>query len=346
MKEKFSLKLIIFFIVLICLFLFIKPYYIFFKKVTGISPIWFLLTRGSFKQTDGKINFLLLGIAGGNHEGPNLTDSITYASLDFKNKKTTLIAIPRDIWSDTLQDKINSAYVYGEAKKKGGGFMLAKAEVEAMVGQPIHYVFIIDFEEFLELINYLGGVDVYVEQTFNDFKYPIKGKENDQCDGDIEYKCRYEHISFKKGWQHMDGDRALKFVRSRNAEGEEGSDFARNKRQQKVLIALYEKILTRIKTLNIKEIEGLYFLLDKIIKRDISNKEAVYIGKKIIFLRNIKLEQIALSEDFFTVPPASQYGKYVLIPKEGDFSLIHQYINCVLMEENICNKFIPKGPSR
>jgi LCP family protein required for cell wall assembly len=335
MKDKNSIKLTVFFIVFLSLILlFIKPYYLFFKKITGLSPIVFLLSSGKYKQTDEKINFLLLGIAGGNHEGPNLSDFISFLSLDIKNKKLSLISIPRDIWSDTLQDKINSAYAYGEAKKRGGGFLLAKAETEAIVGVPIHYILVVDFEEFEELVDYLGGIDVNIERSFDDYKYPIKGKENDLCAGDKEYKCRFQHLSFKKGWQHMNGDLALKFVRSRNAEGEEGSDFARNKRQQKVLIALYEKILDRIKMLNIKQIEGLYSLLNKAIKRDISNKDAAYIGKKIVFLRNIRIEQITLSEDFFSIPPLFQYGKYVLLPKDGNFSLIHQYVNCVLKAEN------------
>jgi len=335
MKSKNSIRLTVFFILFLGLtILFIRPYYLFFKKITGISPITLFLSGGKYKQTEGKINFLLLGIAGDNYEGPNLSDFISFLSLDLKNKKLALIGIPRDIWSNTLQDKINSAYAYGEIKKEGGGFLLAKAETEAVVGQPIHYVLGVDFEKFEELVDYLGGIDINIERDFDDYKYPIKGKENDLCGGDKEYKCRYQHLSFKKGWQRLNGDLALKFVRSRNAEGEEGSDFARNKRQQKVLIALYEKILTKIKTLNIKKIESLYSLLDKAIKRDLSNKEAVYIGKKIVFSGDVKIDRIILSEDFFTIPPISRYGKYVLLPKEGDFFLIHQYINCVLNVEN------------
>lgn len=347
MKKKFPFKLIVFFIVLICLFLFIKPYYIFFKKVTGVSPIWLLLTKGSFKQTDGKVSFLLLGKPDAGYEGPNLTDSIMITSLNLKNQKINLISVPRDIWSETLRDKINSAYVYGEAKKSGGGFLLAKAEIEAVVGQPIHYAILIDFEEFKELIDYLGGINMYVEQGFEDFKYPIKGRENDLCGGDLEYKCRYQHLSFSKGWQYMNGELVLKFVRSRNAEGVEGSDFARNKRQQKVLTAIYEKTTKKIKKLNIKELEEMYSLIDKIVKRDISNKEAVYIGKRVVFSRNIKINQSALSQDFFIIPQSNQYnGRYVLIPKDESYNSIHRYVDCVL-EQDIasCDKFIPKDSS-
>lgn len=335
MKSKFLVQLAVLFTAIgIGLLILLRPYYLFFKQVTGLSPIVFLLTRGEYKQTDGRVNFLILGIPGGNNQGPNLTDSINFLSLDFKNNRLVMIGIPRDIWSETLQDKINSAYAYGEAKKKGGGFLLAKAEIEAVVGQPINYVLVIDFNQFKQLVDYLGGVDVNIERSFDDYKYPIEGKENAPCPGDPTFQCRYQHISFKKGRHHLNGDLALKFVRSRNAQGEEGSDFARNRRQQKVLVALDEKILNKIKSLNIKELRSLYSLLDKTIKRDISNQEAAYIGKKILFSKGIEIESTTLSEDFFTVPPISQYGKYVLIPKKKDFSLIHQYINCLVKGKN------------
>jgi len=330
MKKNFSIRWIgiIFFLIFFVFYLLIRPYYIFFKKVTGVSPIWLLFTQGDFKQAEGKVNFLLLGKPDGNYEGPNLTDSIIVASLNLQEEKINLISLPRDIWSETLKDKINSAYAYGEAKKVGGGFILAKAEVEAVVGLPIHYAILVDFERFKELIDYLGGIDVEVERSFTDFKYPIRGRENDLCNEDPEYKCRYEQITFKKGVQHMDGDLALKFVRSRNAKGVEGSDFARNKRQQKVLLAIYEKIKARIKNFNVKEVEKIYLLVNKILKRDISNKDLAYITKKIIFSKNIKINQISLPEDLFIIPEPSQYqGKYVLIPKDGNFDSIHQYIN-------------------
>jgi LCP family protein required for cell wall assembly len=346
MKNKFSLKLIIFFTLV--LFLFIKPYYTFLKKIAGVSPIWLLISKDSFKQTDGKVNILVLGKPDFNNDGPNLTDSIIVFSFNIKSLVINLISIPRDIWSNTLNDKINSAYAYGEAKKPEGGFTLAKAEIEAVIDQPIHYAILIDFEEFKELIDYFGGVDVYVERGFKDFKYPIKGRENDLCDGDPEYRCRYESLSFVKGWQHMNGDLALKFVRTRNAKGEEGSDFARNKRQQKIIIAVYEKIINKVKKLNVKELEAMYSLIDKIVKRDIPNKEAVYIGKRIIFSKNIKINQSTLSQNFFITPQSDQYsGRYVLIPEDENYNLIYQYVDCVFNKQDVgsCNKFTPKDSS-
>ena len=94
------------------------------------------------------------------------------------------------------------------------------------------------------MIDFIGGVEVNVENSFIDKEFPITGKENDLCNNDLEYKCRYKIISFTKGVSSMDGQTALNFVRSRHAEGSEGTDFAREKRQQKVIEAIKNKLIS------------------------------------------------------------------------------------------------------
>src|SRR3989338_2662109 len=182
---------------------------------------------GMLKKTDNRTNILLLGISGGSHEGAALTDSIIFISLDFANRDNVMISVPRDIWLPSLKTKINSTYYYGESKRKGGGITLTKSAVSEIFGIPVHYATALDFDNFREVIETLGGIDIEVESAFEDEKFPIQGRENDFCAGDPEFKCRYETVTFEKGRQHMDGEKALKFVRSRNAENGEGNDFSR-----------------------------------------------------------------------------------------------------------------------
>lgn len=314
---------------LLILYLISKPYYLFFSQILKVSPLKTLLSLDSLKTYDGEINILVLGVAGQNYEGPNLSDSIIVANFNLKTNKLLTISLPRDIWSDTLKDKINTAYAYGEAKQKNGGLKLAKAEIEAVVGLPIQYAAVIDFEKFKELIDFLGGIDLYIDLSFVDKQFPIPGKENDECAGDAEYRCRYETISFTKGKAHMDGATALKFVRSRYAEGEEGSDFARNKRQQKVLEAVKNKILSLIKKFNLQDLARLYRVFDRLITRDITNQQITIVAKNALLSRNFSQKEITLAEDFFVVPEYSLYkGQYVLIPESGNFDLVHRYIQC------------------
>jgi len=345
--ENFKLKIIIAcsFILLISIFI-IRPYFLFINKTLKVSIVKTLLSRNSLKSYDNQVNILLLGVAGGQHEGPNLSDSIVVINYDLKTNQSTTISIPRDIWSDTLKDKINSAYAYGEAKKNGGGFILAKAEVSAIIGLPIQYAVVIDFDKFKELIDFLGGVEINIDNSFTDKKFPIAGRENDDCAGDKTYACRYETITFTKGLNKMNGETALKFVRSRNAEGKEGTDFAREARQQKVIETVKNKLFASVKKLSLKTYRQLYQLINPLVKRDITNQQITIILKNIVFKGKIKQEKIVLDQDFFTNPEVNspEYdGLWVLIPTDKNFSLIHRYIGCVLENKENCDQLKNKS---
>lgn len=325
-KKRVSLSIIL---VAICaiLFLILAPYYSFAKRVLKVSPINSLFGYGDIKMIDGRVNILVLGIPGGDHDGPTLSDSITVMNYDTKTNVVRSIGVPRDVWSSTLRDKINSAYAYGEAKVEGGGLRLAKAEVGSIVGAPIQYAVVIDFHEFTNLIDLVGGVDVHVENSFVDKKFPIEGKEADECGGDQEFMCRYRTVSFTKGLSHMDGETALSFVRSRNAQGEEGSDFSRNKRQQLVMGAIKERVAKIVLTFNLRKLETLYKSVNTLVKRDISNQQLVYLLRNMVFHRNFKQSTTALPQELFVVPDYSDYeGKYVLVPEDASFSALHSYV--------------------
>ncbi|MEK7633342.1 MAG: LCP family protein [Patescibacteria group bacterium] len=342
LKSKLS---IFFFVFLIILVVLLRPYYLFVTKTLKVSPLKTLLSLDGLKSYNNHVNILFLGIAGADHEGPNLSDSIVVASYDLKANHLTTISIPRDVWSEALRDKINSAYAYGEAKKKGAGFILAKAEVEIIIGQPIHYGAAINFDQFEKLIDFLGGVEVNVENSFVDKEFPIAGRENDLCDKDPEYKCRYKTISFTKGVVLMNGQTALNFVRSRHAEGSEGTDFAREKRQQKVIEAAKNKLIAFAKKPNIDNYKKIYDLSDKLIKRDIDNQQVAIILKNIVLRKNFKQEKIVLSEDFFINPETNldRYdGLWVLIPINDDIEAVRKYIDCRLNQKTDCEKLKPK----
>jgi len=299
-----------------------------FMQSTGVTPM--TLARLVFdsgadlKPIDGRVNILLLGIPGGTHDGTDLTDTILVLSFHEKNQTLSMISVPRDIWSDTLKDKVNSAYHYGQRKKKGGGLILAKAVISDMVGLPIQYALVLDFSGFQRVIDMVGGIDVTVPSAFTDPEYPIPGKEDDLCDGDPEYKCRYEPLHFDAGLQHMDGKLALKYVRSRHAEGNEGSDFARGRRQQEVILALKSKVLSKDIYLHPQELEKLYAAFDEATDTDLNFGELLTVGK--LFLRTPKdnTHRISLEDELYT-PPSVWYGRYVLLPKES-FEVIHDYI--------------------
>lgn len=311
---------------LIVLFLVFR-YWSFANKTLNISVLKTLFTKGDIRSIGNQTNILILGLPGSMYDGPELTDTIIVVNYNFDKNRAVMIGIPRDIWSNSLKDKINSAYVYGESVKKGGGLILAKAEVGAIIGVPIQYGLAVDFDDFKKIVDYLGGISVNVESSFIDNKYPIKGKENDDCLGDEEFKCRYETIKFEKGINNMDSDQALKFIRSRNAIGSEGNDFARIKRQQLVINSLQSEVFRKIGIFNLSKLKDFYITIDKLIERDLSNQQASTLLKNMIFKREFKLDKITIPNELFFSPEYSSYdGRYVLIPIDDDYSDIHKYI--------------------
>lgn len=299
---------------------------------TGLSPgtiIQLAFKSGAaLKIIKGRTNILLLGVAGGAHDGTDLTDTILVLSFTRNPQSLSMISLPRDLWSDTLKDKVNSAYHYGEMKKKGGGLVLSRAIVSDMVGLPIDYALMFDFSRFRDIINLVGGVSVNVPIAFTDSEYPIAGREKDECGGDPKFFCRYELLHFDAGVQTMDGDRALKYVRSRHAEGDEGSDFARSKRQQEVLLALKEKITSKQVLLDPHIVGKLYAAFESATDTDMNIGELLTVGKLFVQMPKSSVQRISL-EDQLYAPPSAWYGRYVLLPKES-FESLHEYVNRLL----------------
>lgn len=184
------------------------------------------------EETD-RINFLLLGIGGDGHDGGQLTDTIIFASFKPSTGEIGMMSIPRDLAVNIPgygYTKINAANAYGQ-RDNGNGPELTMQVVSDILEEDIHYYVKIDFNSFEELIDEIGGVDVYVERSFTDSEYPADN-------------YAYQTISFTEGWASMDGETALQFSRSRHGNNGEGNDFARAARQQKVILAAKDRILS------------------------------------------------------------------------------------------------------
>jgi len=312
--------------------------------------------------SDGRTNILLLGIGGGTHDGPDLTDSIIFASIDFKNKKANLVSVPRDLWIPDRSEKINAVYSDAEMSQKGTGLPAAKQELSSILGQPIQYGVRIDFGGFVKAVDEVGGLDLTVERTFDDYAYPITGQEDATCGHsqteiqsftqqiasgsatDLDsFPCRYEHLHFDKGLTHMDGAKALKYVRSRHALGPEGTDFARSKRQSNVINAFKNKVFSTDTLLNPGKVLGLFGILSGSIDTDISQTEIPLFVKAFQEFKTSKVTSAVIDlgdssnpldqYGLLTNPPMADYGgAWVIIPREGktNYSEIQNYISCEL----------------
>lgn len=200
------------------------------------------------EKLNERINVLLLGIDDGDSEAaesePKRTDAIILLSFDPKQNQVAVLSVPRDtkviLPGHKDPDKINAAFAYG-------GAVMAKQTVANLLRVPIHYYCLADWRGFIDVVNLIGGVDIYVDK-------------------DMYYEDPYANlvIDIKHGYQHMDGETAGKYVRFRK---DELGDIGRVQRQQKFLKAAAEQMFS---VQNVTKISSLLATLDKYIQTDLN----------------------------------------------------------------------------
>ncbi|MEK7084690.1 MAG: LCP family protein [Patescibacteria group bacterium] len=272
-----------------------------------------------------RINILLLGMGGVGHDGPFLTDTIMLGSIQPSTHSVALISIPRDLevsMDGYGTNKINHANAFGEAKHTGWGGAFTAEVVEQNFDIDIHYYVRLDFKAFEEIIDAIGGITVNVERSFTDHMYPAAGNE-------------YQTISFEKGVQTMEGERALQYARSRHGSNGEGSDFARAKRQQKMLLALKEKALSFGTILNPVRLNTIMESLDTHLTTNMEFSEMITLLKlgKEFKTGDITSHVLDTKEDGYLTEAVNEGGAFVLRPKTGNFEAIQSLIDGIFEGE-------------
>ncbi|MBW7454971.1 LCP family protein [Paenibacillus sepulcri] len=181
-----------------------------------------------------RVNILLMG---GDNRGLEKneaarSDSMLVASIDPVTKKAHLFSVLRDTYVPIEghgEGRINTALALG-------GPNLAMKTIGGMLGLDIQYYVYTDFEGFKSLIDAIGGIDFDVEKNMNYV---------DNADGN-----RYD-IHLKKGFQHLDGEHALMYVRFRH---DAMSDFTRTERQRNFLDTVADKLKNGWNLLKMKQI--------------------------------------------------------------------------------------------
>ncbi|KKS06951.1 hypothetical protein A3K01_03430 [candidate division WWE3 bacterium RIFOXYD1_FULL_43_17] len=326
------------------------------KILAAFNPISVVATIAgtNLKETDGRTNVLILGSdrrASGIESSRNvLTDTILVASIGKVDKDVVLISLPRDLWvkdPNGYSSKINAVYA---SSKDGSGADKLRAVLQDVLGIPIHYHVMVSFDLFQEIIDILGGVEVTVDTAFTDYAYPIENMEDNKCGrtddeikkmseegkSDLEiYFCRYEKVVFNQGTQTMDGQTALKFVRSRHGNNNEGTDFARSRRQQKIITAIKNKSLSIQTLVNPAKLKNLYDAYAQNTDTDIdfgAVNSFYLLSQQINFDRvvSVVLDDSSSAEEggllYHPVDSTLYNGAYVLIPQTGDYVQIHAFV--------------------
>lgn len=262
---------------------------------------------------DDRVNILFLGVGGDNHEGGTLTDTIILASIDTKENKFAMLSLPRDLAypvGNSQFRKINTVHAIQEINHPGEGAEKTSDALSKLLAVRIDHVVRVDFDGFEKFIDALGGVDINIERSFVDNSYPA-----------ANYK--YQTISFQKGPAHLDGDQALKFVRSRHGTNGEGSDFARSRRQQIVIHAIRDKLLSMGTLANPKKLSELYGVVSDHIQSDLSAWDMIALAPMASKIDKDKITMRVLTDaPDGELVPANVNGAYMLFPRKPDWSEI------------------------
>jgi polyisoprenyl-teichoic acid--peptidoglycan teichoic acid transferase len=193
----------------------------------------------TYPQWDGgsRVNIVFFGLRGGETAGedcPLCTDTIIVFTVDPVTKTAGMMSIPRDMFVNIPgfgYSRINTAWTDGEGSKlPGGGPGLAMKTVSQFLGVPIQYYAQVDFQTFIDFVNMIHGIDVYNDE---DLRLARLGGGKDT----IKITCC--------GMRHLGGPAALAYARCRDVEqGCNDGDVGRSKRQQKVILAIRDKVLS------------------------------------------------------------------------------------------------------
>jgi len=296
-------------------------------------------------EENDRINILLLGMGGKNHDGAYLTDTIMLVSIKPSTNQISMISIPRDMTvpvSDGSWRKINSINATAEAKTPGSGGPATAAALSELLGTPITYYIRADFDGFMNIIDEIGGVDVNVANTLDDYAYPILGQEDNP-----DYYARYQHLHVDAGLQQMDGSLALKYARSRHGVGAEGSDFARAKRQQLILEAVKEKLLSTSTLLNPSKILGIMGQFKEHIDTNISVSDmlALWDAYKNVDHANLINKVIDNSAGSLLVDQTGLDGAYLLVPRSGNYDEVKAFVQNIFNSNPVPTSIAPLDKS-
>lgn len=277
-------------------------------------------------EDSDRINILLIGMGGKNHDGGYLADTIMLLSLKPSTKQVSMISVPRDMTVPVeggAWRKINSINATAETKLEGSGGSAMTEALSEILGTPITYYVRADFQGFINIIDEMGGVTVNVENTLDDYSYPIMGEEDNP-----NYYSRYEHLHVEKGLQKMTGSLALKFARSRHGINGEGSDFARAKRQQLILQAAKDKLLSSSTLLKPAMLIKISNQLREHIDTNISITDLITLwdGYKNVDKDNIINKVFDNGVNGLLINTTGLDGAYLLMPKSGNYDEIKEEV--------------------
>ena len=193
---------------------------------------------------DGKERLNILLIGSDEQRGGHNTDTMITVSIDPVTKQVAMFSLPRDtvdvpvppgpaqrVWGRDYGQKINSFFANNRRRSdlwpgndRTRGYNALKSILGELYDLKIRYFVEVNFDGFKKVVDAVGGVTINVQVPVSDDEFP--GTTG-----------RTQRLYIPSGLQHMDGEQALRYARSRHT----STDFDRGARQQRVLLSLRQQ---------------------------------------------------------------------------------------------------------
>jgi LCP family protein required for cell wall assembly len=235
------------------------------------------------------------------------TDSMILLRLDPESGEVGMLSFPRDLYitipnygDGEYLDRINMPYRLGELHDyPGGGPALAKQTIRRNFGIQVDRYVTMDFNGFRRMIDEIGGIEIDVPEEIVDYDYPTE---------DFGTMT----VRFEEGTQVMDGERALIYARTRKS----SSDFARAERQQQVILAVRDKVLSLdiIPSLTPNRIANLVATVNDSISTDLSVDEVFALIQAVQGVETRDIKRAVIDSTLIT-EYRTYGGAEVLLPR-------------------------------
>jgi LCP family protein required for cell wall assembly len=232
------------------------------------------------------------------------TDTIMILILNKTAKTASLVSFPRDLYVYIPaygMERINVAFPEGMTLNyPGGGFGLFQDTMKYNFGLKIDHYALMNFWGFKDLIDQLGGIDVYCAVGLHDTRQGYK-------DG----------YGVAAGWNHMDGETALWYVRSRYT----SSDFDRVRRQQEVLLGISQTLLNKNALSNIP---GFFVTLAKYVESDLTLEMVTPYAELATSISISSIQRASVIPNTYATDWITPDGKMVALP---NYPAIHTLLS-------------------
>ncbi|KGR78867.1 LCP family protein [Ureibacillus manganicus] len=249
------------------------------------------------EPTNNITNYLIIGVDSRGEE-KSRSDTMMVLSRNHSNNEIKLISFMRDIYAEIpgyQSYKLNTAYFLG-------GVQLLKDTMATMFDIPIHHYVVIDFKSFESLIDIIApdGIEIDVEKDMSAF---------------ID-------VSLTQGVHKLNGKELLGYARFRH---DEAGDFGRVERQQKVIDAIKDEMLSPKNILKLPRLVG---ALQGYIATDLTTSEEINTVLSVAMKGTVEIEKMTIPvEGTFSYRDYSHAGSVIVIDKEINKQHLHEFIN-------------------